>query len=288
MPVDRVRRAVRARPLSRPLSRPLWFAVAALFAVSVALACASRFVPALSAWDERVADIFATWRTAGLNRALWAFTLLGDDPLMGTFSAALVCLLVVWGRRARAAAAAVSLAAAWAVMHIGKVAAGRARPPSSDALIETPASHSMPSGHALITVVFFGLLAYLVVGAVRRRRTTRGSSGPPLGAKRILGSTVIAAAVLIAAAFAGLVGISRPYLGVHWMSDVIAGWCLGGAVLGAGLWLAKRWRRNGGPRGMLREVTPWGGPRFRAAVAVAAAIVVCAVAVVTAWADPLL
>ena len=34
------------------------------------------------------------------------------------------------------------------------------RPPAALALVEQPGSHSMPSGHALIVVVFFGLLAY--------------------------------------------------------------------------------------------------------------------------------
>lgn len=265
------------------LLRANWGLVVALLAAFVVLACLSRLSSQFSTWDRHITDTFVAWRSPALTRAFWLFTLLGDDPLMASLAASLVCLLVIWGRRARAAAVAAALAGAWALMHVAKVAVGRVRPPQSLALIETPASHSMPSGHAIISVAFFGMLAYLVWAWMDGRGATRlGGRGGP-------GSWIAeAVATLIGAAFAVLIGLSRVYLGVHWFSDVVAGWCLGGAVLIVAVRVAGRWRRSHGPREMLRKVEPWRGPRSRLTVVGAAFVVVCAVAAVTAWADPLL
>ncbi|WP_150291764.1 phosphatase PAP2 family protein [Sphingobium estronivorans] len=75
-------------------------------------------------------------------------------------------------------------------------------------------SYSFPSGHAAGNMVFFGALAML---AGRR-------------------STYVAAGLAIA-----LIGISRVWLGVHWPSDVLAGWIEGlGWLVLCGVWLPAR------------------------------------------------
>lgn len=70
---------------------------------------------------------------------------------------------------------------------------------------------SFPSGHATAAVVVGCLLALLV-----------GRSGRPL--QQFLARTA-------AAIWAASVGLSRIYLGVHWLSDVLAGWALGIVVV---------------------------------------------------------
>jgi undecaprenyl-diphosphatase len=71
-------------------------------------------------------------------------------------------------------------------------------------------SASFPSGHSTLSAATFLTLAMLIA-----------SLEPARGTKAM--AFVVAGALVLA------IGFSRVYLGVHWPSDVLAGWCLGGA-----------------------------------------------------------
>ncbi|HET7320881.1 MAG TPA: phosphatase PAP2 family protein, partial [Longimicrobiaceae bacterium] len=71
-----------------------------------------------------------------------------------------------------------------------------------------PTSYSFPSGHALTAVVIYGTLAYLVARLESTRRLRRWTLGLAL--------------VLVV-----VIGLSRLYMGVHYPSDVLAGWLVG-------------------------------------------------------------
>ena len=90
------------------------------------------------------------------------------------------------------------------------------RPRPSEA-VATILSHSggtsFPSGHSALAMVFFGLVFYLAPYLVQDRR-------------------VIWAVRSVSVAMVLLTGLSRVYLGVHWPSDVIGGYAVGGVVLG--------------------------------------------------------
>ena len=101
-------------------------------------------------------------------------------------------------------------AGAWVVQVAVKQLVERPRPPASLALSHAT-GFAFPSGHATDAAAVYGMLAVLLA-----------RSGRP--AARV-------AAWAVAAALIALVGLSRLYLGVHWLSDVVAGAGLGAAWL---------------------------------------------------------
>lgn len=87
----------------------------------------------------------------------------------------------------------------------------RPRPDEAMFLIEQ-GGWSFPSGHAITSMFFFGMLIWLIRRNVKNIRYAN-----------IL--TVLFIVPMI------LIGISRVYLGVHYPTDVLAGWCLGILVI---------------------------------------------------------
>jgi undecaprenyl-diphosphatase len=84
-----------------------------------------------------------------------------------------------------------------------------------------PSGFSFPSGHAVASAAFYPLLGWVLL---RRRGVAAGVVGYGTGAL-----------------FALFVGVGRLYLGVHWPSDVLAGWLLGFAQSALAIaWLRKR------------------------------------------------
>ena len=101
----------------------------------------------------------------------------------------------------------------------------RQRPDMMYHLVEQ-GGYSFPSGHSATSVAVYGLLFYLI------RRHCRN----PL-AKNVLSGICLFLAVGV--------GPSRLYVGVHWFTDVLAGWCIGGiAALTAILILEKLEERH--------------------------------------------
>ena len=87
----------------------------------------------------------------------------------------------------------------------------RPRPDAEMFLIEQ-GGWSFPSGHAITSMFFFGMLIWLI-----RRNMTNHRTADVL--------TVLLAIPML------LIGVSRVYLGVHYPTDVLAGWCLGVLVI---------------------------------------------------------
>ena len=122
--------------------------------------------------------------------------------------------LLLWRRGLPIAAAAAplfALGAAAALADLAKQLVDRGRPPVSLRLA-AESEASFPSGHATNSAAMFLTLG-LVMGVFLFRR--------PLA--RI-------AIVAVTGVFAGAIGASRLVLGVHWPTDVLAGWALGATV----------------------------------------------------------
>lgn len=107
----------------------------------------------------------------------------------------------------------------WTLMHYMKIIIARARPEGNTLTIAT--GYSFPSGHAMVSIFFYGFLAYLLY--------QRSSSWA-----RYSGHSMLVLIILI--------GLSRMYLNVHYFTDVAAGFLLGGICLYAIIKVSARHR----------------------------------------------
>ncbi|WP_458113233.1 phosphatase PAP2 family protein [Arthrobacter sp. R1-13] len=153
-------------------------------------------------------------RTPELNAAVTGFTNIGGSIGMPILATILTAWLTYHSRTWRpiilvSGAAAVSMTAT----NVGKGMFGRIRPDHVDAVPPYESSPSFPSGHTLNTTVVIGVLVYLLWLQV---------------AHVWIRFSAIVAGIL----FAGAMGMSRVFLGHHWMTDVMFAWLLGLAWLG--------------------------------------------------------
>lgn len=156
---------------------------------------------------------------AWLDSAVSDFTALGSASVLATLALGAAGLLVLRRRTLEAVMLSVAFGGGLAISEGLKTLFGRERPPDAWRAVEV-LNPSFPSGHALLSAV-----VYLTLGAILARSTTH----------RAIRRYVMAAAILLAIS----VGLTRVYLGVHWMSDVLAGWCAG-AAWAAACWLLDR------------------------------------------------
>jgi len=143
-------------------------------------------------------------------------TSLGGAAVLTLMTAIVVGFLIVDKKRSAALFVLASVAGGTVLSTILKLAFARPRPDVVPHLVAV-SSASFPSGHAMLSDV-----VYLTLGALLSR--VEG----PLRLKVYILSVAIVLTLLI--------GISRIYLGVHWPTDVLAGWCAGAA------WATLCWR----------------------------------------------
>ena len=162
-----------------------------------------------------------------LTHALRILSLLGESGLLAVLTAVSFCLLYFRRRPRSAALLGLTMMAAAVLGSVLKPAFHRPRPePFFDIFLD---SYSFPSGHALGAICFYGTLAAILAGEARK----------PGARWYILG---------LSALLIGVIGFSRIYLGVHYPSDVIAGYCVGVFCMGA-VRLAVRGERTAAERG---------------------------------------
>jgi undecaprenyl-diphosphatase len=149
-----------------------------------------------------------------LLNALTDITALGGYAVLTLLTIAAALYRLLRNDRAGALVIAAAVASGAILGNLLKLGFDRPRPDIVEHLTHA-ASSSFPSGHATLAAV-----TYLTLGALIAR-------GQP---DRRLKALVLGGAILITI----LVGFSRIYLGVHWPTDVLAGWCLGAAW--AALW----------------------------------------------------
>jgi membrane-associated phospholipid phosphatase len=221
-------------------------------------------VGAFTGFDAAIEAALHALTSPALTRVMWLATVSGDTAVLTVWTVLAVLLLWTWGRRRFAVALAALMAVDPIVVSALKSTFARARPPLAGMLIAEPSGSSFPSGHATAALVFYGLLAVVAMGS---------SLSPRLRACAVSGALAIAL----------LVGVSRVFLGVHFASDVLAGWVLASVLVGAGWGALALWRRL---RGL--EEPPGITPERRAAILALAATVAVGVWLLQTYADPLL
>jgi undecaprenyl-diphosphatase len=152
-------------------------------------------------------------RSAALTTVLVGVTNLGSTPALIVVLAAVSGVLSVRRHSLRPVLLAIAVTGGeQTLVYLVKASVGRLRPDPAAWLVDA-AGFSFPSGHAGNSLAGFAVLAWLVCLGVTNVR-------------------IRAAAWASAATLACAVGLSRIYLGVHYPSDVLAGWLVGGLWLG--------------------------------------------------------
>lgn len=178
----------------------------------------------ISTIDQPVLDAAVSLRSPGLDNAVTWFTDVGGPVGMPILAALVIGgLSVRWRTWHAAVVTVVAAAGALLLTVLGKVLTARDRPPMSLAVPPYESSASFPSGHTLNATVVTAIVAYFIL--LRTERLWQ----------RVL-------TVGLAGVFVASMGLSRVFLGHHWLTDVIAGWALGlawalAAITGHRLWL---------------------------------------------------
>ena len=141
--------------------------------------------------------------------AMRDLTALGSYTVLGCMVAAVIAYLAMAGLRRMALLLTASIAGGMVLSNVLKFSFTRPRPDIVAPLVEVYTS-SFPSGHATLAAVTYLTLGALLAEVHPRRRLKLYFLG-------------------LGAALTIMVGLSRIYLGVHYPSDVLAGWCVGAA-----------------------------------------------------------
>lgn len=182
-----------------------WLLMAVFLAGFIALAL---LLEPLMPLDTGFSVLAAGWRTPFLTWVMTLFTNLASVPALLLISLALILII----RQNRYRVPLFANLGISVILNLGlKDVFTRARPAAVMPLV-VEKGYSFPSGHSMAAAAFYGFLIYLLWHSQR-----------PKGAKRT-GTALLLALILLA-------GFSRVYLGVHYLSDVLAGFLVSGAYL---------------------------------------------------------
>ncbi|MCX4849754.1 phosphatase PAP2 family protein [Streptomyces sp. NBC_00893] len=227
MPSTQLSPPVRTRSRFTPFGTG---AVCALLALVVLVLVAVRWSP-LMTLDRSVADALhhRAVTEPGLVHANRILTDWAWDPWTMRALIAVAVVALWWrGERPLAVWVAATSVLGTVVQQGLKSAVGRARPQWPDP-VDSAHYAAFPSGHAMTATVSCGLLLWLL--------HRHGAGARPWR------SALVVACVSVVG-----VGVTRLYLGVHWLSDVLAGWLLGAALVGFAIAGFARYERRGGLR----------------------------------------
>jgi undecaprenyl-diphosphatase len=162
----------------------------------------------LGLFDQTIISAVATLRSPFTTAIMKLITAMGSATIMIIIAIVAVWFLLVVKKHSwDATILIIALTGATFMNWILKLVFHRSRPDAPS--LAQAFGYSFPSGHAMISFVFYGMLVYLLWVNFKRGKSTYLI-------------TFLMALLILA------IGISRIYLGVHYPSDVIAGYAAGG------------------------------------------------------------
>lgn len=209
----------------------LWFPVIAFVVVVLAAWLAKPLVEqvldsaVVHDFDTRTLAWFRAQATPSLDRVFQGITLLGSAFAMMVFAFLGISVLVNQRRWLLLFAWDVLFLGMWALTQTIKPIFHRARPDGAEQFLYGM-SYSFPSTHALGAIAGFGMIAFAVAEAAELEREPR---------------TVL---WMFTTVLVVTIGVSRLYLGVHYVSEVVAGFLLGAVWLVVCLFALRRARGN--------------------------------------------
>lgn len=199
----------------------LWIVIGLLLAfLTKEIGNAQGVIPV---FDSSIEQFLFNIRTPSFLHFFALLTILGSTPFV-IVAAGIIGIRLFFSKINRAYLAGIipTLIGAAATGYCMKILVGRVRPggliPST---IES--SFSFPSGHATASVAFYGFLMFILCELFPERKSMT-----------LLGGTLFILGI----------GFSRLYLGVHFPSDVLAGYLLGGLWLLIGIYITHRMREK--------------------------------------------
>ena len=169
--------------------------------------------------DDAILQALYAARTPELVQLFSLITHLGGASIVIGVTLLVAALFFTRGMWGATMGLLVSVAGGSVAGYIIKEIAARARPPAPyQAILET--GYSFPSNHSIAAIALYGFLAYLIWKHLPK----------PFN----ISSTVASCIIIIA------IGFSRVYLGVHYPSDVLGGFLIGGIFLWLGIALMRK------------------------------------------------
>lgn len=199
--------------------------------------------------DTHLDALFQTFRSAPLTRGALFVTFLGNSTMGLGLIMGFIILLLVWRKRDWLVPFVITMVGSLGMSTVLKHVINRARPLNG---VYSESTFSFPSGHATFAMAFFGFVAYYCW------RSTNN---------KILKITALFLNLSIIAG----IGLSRLYLGVHYVSDVIGGLLLGAVWIVVGIIIREKLAARQTVPAVAQALT-----RFQ--IAVTAAVMVVAVA----------
>ncbi|WP_237721536.1 phosphatase PAP2 family protein [Paenisporosarcina sp. TG20] len=175
-------------------------------------------------FDELIINFFHKIESQNLKTIMKFFTSLGSIPSILSLSVIILLIFyIVFKIRSELLLFLGVIAGANLLFYTLKQMFARARPDLNQ-LIEV-GGYSFPSGHSTNAVAFYGILSFILWRHVRTKS----------------GRTIV---VISSISTILMIGLSRIYLGVHYPSDVIGGFLVGGLWLTITIWLYQYYKER--------------------------------------------